>query len=338
LASQLELPPLAMMPLVGDDSGEIIPLMQTKGIAPAQFLDNDDASVQLLQEDQELPADAASVDSDAATTSQPVESPDETLPELQNESSAAVRSGDNGLVSGPEFGDPGAVEYYPGAWEDSEPCPECGGFHFRAHLNSSVAGKLSEKYEFSPRVILGFRDTGDLDGRVRLWHYGRDTSALGNGPIRVEFDVLDVEGTHLFAGRRSEVNLSAGLRLAGIDITDNDGDTAGADLLGMTFAAEGRTRLCSFHGGLVSWVYGGRVSILGGDWGAETGSDFLPGLTQDDNLVVHELLTGIDYAVRHGNYDLHARLGFEMQNWHSDALSPDSIGLIGPGFQFGAEF
>ena len=97
----------------------------------------------------------------------------------------------------------------------------------RAHLNSGVVGKLSEKYEFSPRVILGFRETGTIDGRVRLWHYGRDTTALGNGPIRVEFDVVDLEGTHLFTGRRSEILLSAGLRLAGIDITDDDNDTAG---------------------------------------------------------------------------------------------------------------
>jgi hypothetical protein len=57
---------------------------------------------------------------------------------------------------------------------------------------------------------------------------------------------------------------------------------------------------------------------------------------------VHELHAGVVYAVRHSDFDLHARFGFEMQNWHSDALSQnsghDSIGFLGPGIQVGAGF
>jgi len=40
--------------------------------------------------------------------------------------------------------------------------------------------------------------------------------------------------------------------------------------------------------------------------------------------------------------DIHARLLFEMQNWHSDVLAQDagleSIGIFGPALQLGAEF
>jgi hypothetical protein len=376
LASQLDLPPLPMMPLLGDSDPQLLSRSLPAAVATAQFVDNDDSTVQLLPEEglstEPSADDATSVNEDSAVPSG-TSSASEELPELSSEKQIGESSGDEQFIGGPEFGEPGVFGPHPGEWSDAVPCPECGGFHFssncgpsfggefghyahhqsqemchwfadvelnflRTHLNSGVVGKLSEKYEFSPRLILGFRKADMLDARVRFWHYGRDIEALGNGPIRVEFDVVDLEATHEFTGRRSEVLLSAGLRVAGIDITDNDEDRAGADLLGMTFAAEGRTRLCSFRDGLVSWVYGGRLSILGGDWGADAGHDFLPGLTQDDNLVVHELLTGIYYAVGHRDFDFHARLGFEMQNWHSDALSPDSIGLIGPGFQFGAEF
>ena len=49
---------------------------------------------------------------------------------------------------------------------------------FRTHLVDSPLGKLSEKYEFSPRVSLGFRDTGKLDGRARYWSYDHDTRVL----------------------------------------------------------------------------------------------------------------------------------------------------------------
>jgi hypothetical protein len=208
---------------------------------------------------------------------------------------------------------------------------------FRAHLVDTVLGKLSEKYEFSPRVTLGFRDTGKLDGRARYWSYDRGTRALAGGRVNVEFDVLDLEGIHLFLGRRSELQLASGLRLAAIDLTEG-GTTAGVNLLGVTFAADGRTCMCSFHDGLFTWVYGGRLSILGGDWGGESGNAFVTDLTQDDNVIVHEVHAGIDYAFCHGDFELHGRLGFELQNWHSDALAQNSIGIIGPSFLIGAEF
>jgi hypothetical protein len=154
-------------------------------------------------------------------------------------------------------------------------------------------------------------------------------------------DVLDIEATNLLASPRLEVLMGGGLRLAGIDVTDAFNRAAGADLLGMTAFAEGRTPLCTFQDGRIAWVFGGRLSILGGDWGGDAFNNFTGGSFQDDNLVVHELHAGVVYGVRQNEYDFHARLGFEMQNWHSDALSQtgsDSIGFLGPGIQVGAAF
>jgi hypothetical protein len=384
LASQLELPPQPLVPLLGESSdvsqidirnpaqrASMSPIVQ-----PAQFVDHDDATVQLLTEGGE--ASGATQQSpdvqDQSPEAAKTESPGEELPGMMGGGNATQSHRDLDVIGDSTVCDPGILEGYTAEWDGVGPCPECGGYHFspecgpefmgdfghsmrsgrkrparlfadvelnflRTHINGAAVGKLSEKYEFSPRVIIGFRETGLLDGRARFWHYDQEIPVLNGGSsIRVQFDVLDLEATQLFTGRRSEILVAGGLRLASIDLTDDDGDRAGADLLGITFAAEGRTWLGSFEGGRFALVYGGRLAVLGGDWGAELGSDFLPGLTQDDNVVVHELIAGIDYTVCHHNVDLHARLGFEMQNWHSDALSPDSIGVIGPGVQFGAEF
>jgi hypothetical protein len=384
LASQLDLPPRPLVPLLGEPGGN--PQISTRLsmlrapkpsiVRAVQFVDDDDGTVQLLPEGGESTSESHQ---DTAVPDQPptpgkTTSIGEELPGPLGRADATEAHRDFDLIGDPTFCDPEMVDAYAGEWGGTGRCPECGGYHLsaeceppfrgqlgygmrsrarpparlfadvelnflRTHLNGDAVGKLSEKYEFSPRLILGFRDTDVIDGRVRFWHYDQDTPVLNGGSaIRVQFDVLDLEGTQLFAGRRSEILVAGGLRLASIDLTDDDGDRAGADLLGITFAAEGRTWLGSFEGGRFALVYGGRLAVLGGDWGAELGSDFLSGLTQDDNVVVHELMAGIDYAVCHRDFDFHARLGFEMQNWHSDALAPDSIGVIGPGFQFGAEF
>ena len=50
---------------------------------------------------------------------------------------------------------------------------------YRVHMSDDVVGKLSEKYEFSPRFILDFRNIGPFDGRIRYWTYGRDTNVVG---------------------------------------------------------------------------------------------------------------------------------------------------------------
>jgi hypothetical protein len=212
----------------------------------------------------------------------------------------------------------------------------------RAHLMEEQFGKLSEKYEFSPRIIVGFTGLATLDGRARYWLYDRETQGVSDGAVRLEMDVLDLEATHNFAGRRSEVVLGAGLRLARIELTDEGNDDAGADLAGLTVAADGHTPLLTFKGGRLGWAYGGRLSILGGDWGGDDDNDFVDGRFRDDNVVVHELYAGIEFGHCFRNVDFHARLAFEMQNWHSDVLADsadtDSLGFIGPGIRIGAEF
>jgi hypothetical protein len=370
LASQLELPQQLLLPLVDERALAQGPADRDP-IQPVQFADGNDATVELLPENavtpqsadadktRELkdPSDSISLQGDA------IESRDEsTGPTMPPMTVLGDASSLHGTIGNEEL---------PSEWDFVEPCPQCDGYHvtpecnlefgghlgpwgqeksprsrlfmdvefnfFRTHIVDNPLGKLSEKYEFSPRVSLGFRDTGNLDGRARYWSYDHDTRTLSGSTINVQFDVLDLEGIHLFLGRRSELQLASGLRLASIDLSEG-GTTAGADLLGITVAADGRTCLCEFQDGLFTWVYGGRLSVLGGDWGGEAGNPFVTGRTQDDNVIVHELHAGIDYAICHGDFDLHTRLGFEMQNWHSDALAQTSIGIIGPNFLFGAEF
>ena len=403
LATQLELPPQPMYPLLPDAG---IPAYQPAGprsrqgalsdgpapsgfVQRAQFVDDDDTTVQLLPESEGAPSgDKSAVVNEATESIESAESmpadfelpgfppgmphSDEVIEEIPADSMS-----DRPISGHSTEYYPQALDAYPHGFDGMEPCPQCGGYHFssecgpyvghrhgrpfgskpskpctlfadleinfiRTHLPETAAGKLSEKYEFSPRLIFGFRDTGKADGRVRYWSYDRDTRVLAGTPIRVDFDVLDVEGTHSLMIHHSELTVGAGFRLAAIELTDDEGDTAGADLIGMTLSAEGRTPLFLIRGYRISGVYGGRLSLLGGDWGGDPGNDFTGGLVQDDNVVVHELQAGFDVATCYRDIDVHARLGFEMQNWHSDALGQnagtDSIGFLGPGLQIGAEF
>ncbi len=207
----------------------------------------------------------------------------------------------------------------------------------------NFAGQLSEKFEFSPRLIVGFEGTGKVDGRARYWHYGRSLKILDDDDsIRIDLDVLDLEATRTVPVGKSAFLLAAGLRLASLDLEDDDGDGAGTDLLGLTVAADFETLLCQVQRGQVFGVLGARLSILGGDWTQNGGNDFVPSDLQDDNVIVDELYAGIAYATCYRRLDVHAQLGFEMQNWHSDALAQfaggDSLGFVGPGIEIGAEF
>jgi hypothetical protein len=212
----------------------------------------------------------------------------------------------------------------------------------RLHLMENSVGKLSEQYQLSPRFIIGFEGGEISDGRVRYWTYDQETPLLDGGGVRFEFDVLDLEATQRFNIGRSAIVVGAGFRLAAINATDDDGFEVGADLFGMTVAADARTHICRFQDGVLAWVYGGRLSLLFGDWGGNPESDILEVSLQDDNVIAEELYGGIEYAWRYRRVHLRARLTFEMQNWHSDVLAQqsgtDSIGLLGPGVLLGAQF
>ena len=60
------------------------------------------------------------------------------------------------------------------------------------------------------------------------------------------------------------------------------------------------------------------------------------------NIFLGDDAFGVELARRCRAVDMHARLLFEMQNWHSDVLAQDAgletIGIFGPALQLGAEF
>jgi hypothetical protein len=381
LASQLELPPRPLTPIGNkdDDRYAVAPgagawrrsARSDDQVEPAQYVENDDASVQLLPDDVSIsdggaapsgnvmPLDGMSSGSEYPVYADPMGQP-----------------GMGGQMYGSPYEampyGPGGMMPYPG--QMMGPCPNCGRYHSgmdgsgqcssvggqgepdRAHLSADIElmmlrpqvsedaiGKLSENYQFSPRIILGLRGVGNFDGRVRFWHYDHESDLLGSSnDVRFNFDVLDIEALHRFEGRRSELALSAGVRLAGIHLKDPAGAKSGADFIGITAAGDGLTPLGRFPGGHVGLVYGARLSLLGGDWGGDDTSTFINHRVRDDNVLTHELYGGVEVARRVGFADVRARLLFEMQNWRSDVLTQDtgieSIGFFGPALQIGADF
>jgi hypothetical protein len=358
----------------GRASGSAGGELQSDGfVQQAQYADSDDTTVELLDEGEAIPESSGPVFQgpfpDGAVY------PDGGYPGYSNAMPQQMAPmGMDPSYCDPMYGCPQSYGGYPPGY-GMYPYPQGGGYHevagppqamgfiqpfaqppreqvhfyadmeinfFRAHVIEEQIGKLSEKYDFSPRFVAGFYGLGPVNGRARYWMYDHKTETTNDDDsFRLEFDVIDLEATHYFAGHRTEVVLGAGLRLARIELTDDDEDDAGCDLIGLTFAADGHTPIVSFEGGRFGLVYGGRLSILGGDWSGES-DDWLDHRIRDDNVVVHELHAGIECARCYRKVDLHARLVFEMQNWHSDVLSEstdtDSIGFVGPGVHIGAEF
>jgi hypothetical protein len=210
----------------------------------------------------------------------------------------------------------------------------------RPHLMENAIGKISEKYELSPRFIIGYDDAHGAGARVRYWLYGRWTPNLDDPDedIRFEMNVLDFEATKRFRTERADLIVAGGMRWADMEIALGDEDVQG-DMPGLTTAADLRISLCRDCRREWAVVGGARWSLLGGDW--EGSGGFIDPI-RDDNIVVQELYTGVEYYCTYGDYDLFARLKYEMQNWHSDAIAQgagtDSIGFLGPAFEFGLMF
>lgn len=387
LASQLELPPRQLAPM-DTGSGQYGSMRVAArgansarranldgGVEQAQYVDNDDSSVQLLPDDMPLPD--GSRPGPIAPIPLETMGPGSEYPMFPSQMGPPEMAGPG---FGPEYYGPmpygpGPMQPYQQPMMGMQPCPNCGRFQggpgfapnagygpscdqcqpkrsrftadvelnlLRPQFSEDVVGKLSEEYQFSPRIILAGRGLGNFDGRVRYWHFGRETDVLGGDDVRIKFDVLDIEATHEFAGRRSQLTLGGGVRLAGIHLTDINDEEAGSDFFGLTLAGDGLTPLGRFPGGHFGLVYGGRLSILAGNWGGDDNSLFVDEQERNDNVLVHELYAGVELARRFRNLDVHARLAFEMQNWHSDVLAEgadiESIGFLGPGFHIGADF
>jgi hypothetical protein len=384
LASQLELPPQPLRPMVGNPDDRYASAAGDPGtwrraaepqnaVQQVQYVDNDDSSVQLLPEEGSV-VDPSGM---AAGGMMPLDG----MPPTGQFPPYAEQVGPPPMV-GPMVPPNMPMQYPPGMMGYPTGCNEAPPrrarvsadielMMLRPQIAESAVGKLSEEYQFSPRIILGLEGAGNFDGRLRYWHYDRDSTVLGTNnnlgffppffilegdnvfnpalsaspsktSIRINFDVLDIEGLHHFEAGKSDLTLSAGLRLAGIHLRDTNFQECGTDLLGLTLAGDGMTPLGAFPAGHFGLVYGGRLSILGGNWGGDDNSLFVNHQTRNDNVLVHELYGGVELARRCNMVDIHARLLFEMQNWHSDVLAQDagleSIGIFGPALQFGAEF
>jgi hypothetical protein len=377
LASQLELPSQSqpLMPLIGEPGTEAVRIPYDRTVRQAQHVDSDDTTVELIEDGDPMPDGAVPVQGAVPMGAMPqgVVYPDGSYPMYGEMQPGVPMQGMPmpgmampGMHGDPMYCDPMTcgpqMAPYPGQFIGPESaafvqpyCPpqqqkqerphiyaDVDLMFLRAHLMEEGFGKLSEKYEFSPRFIFGFTDVGGLSGRIRYWTYGRENNVLNDGNVRLEFDVWDIEGTHHFIGRRSIVALAAGVRFAQINLSDQDDDEAGTDLLGLTMAADGFTPCFTSSAGSVGFVYGGRLSLLGGDWGHDVNHDFITDRHRDDNVVVHELYAGIECSRCYRSCNVHARLAWEMQNWHSDVISDstniDTLALVGPGLQIGAEF
>ncbi len=233
-----------------------------------------------------------------------------------------------------------------------DPCGDCFGnemgcgiyyaevqnMFMRAHVNNDVIGKLREKYEYSPRIVLGYEAPSGVGGRVRYWNYTRTTSTTSDlNSLRFDFDVIDVEGTSRFSSKRADLVLSGGLRWADMTINEDGSNKVDAEMPGITFAADVRAAFGSQWAG----VCGARWSMLGGDWGVYANNNFIEA-TRDDNVNVQEIYGGFEYRRHQRGGDVYARFVFEVQNWHSDALGAnadtDTFSFVGPGIHAGASF
>ncbi len=356
LASQLELPQQALLPMVNSSAERYAtatdatgawrrPAPSPSNIRQAQYVDNDDSSVQLLQE--ELPGGEST---EMATDSlMPLDGmqPVGQFPAYDEQVGPPVMVGPMSPPGMPMAYPPGVLGYPTGSMEEapgrSRFSADIELMMLRPQIAETAIGKLSENYQFSPRLILGVAGAGNFDGRLRYWHYDRNSDVLGaDGSIRLKFDVLDLEALHHFKPGKSDIAVSGGLRLAGIRLTDLESDECNTELLGLTMAADGLTPLGEFPGGHLGLVYGGRLSILGGHWDGDPTSQFVDARIRNDNVLVNELYGGVELARRLGNFDVRARLLFEMQNWRSDVLAQysgvESIGVLGPALQIGADF
>lgn len=210
----------------------------------------------------------------------------------------------------------------------------------RTHVSDQVVGKLREKYEWSPRAVIGYETPSGLGARGRYWNYTRTTTTVdGTDAIRLDWDVIDVEGTNRFSTRHGDIIVGGGFRWADLKIADGDEDEVDTEMPGITFAIDGRSVLCRGRHAEIAGVVGARWSILGGDW--EGDNDIIQE-TFDDNVTSREIYGGFELVCRKGNCDLYTRVVFEMQNWHSDALgensATDSISLVGPAIHGGITF
>jgi hypothetical protein len=218
---------------------------------------------------------------------------------------------------------------------------EVQNWWMRAHVMENARGKLSERFEYSPRIVIGYEDKDGIGGRIRYWHYDQVTENLTDPtlPIGFKMGVVDIEGTARFGTERAELVVSGGFRWTDARITLADAPVA-SDMPGITFAADLRVILCRECRWEWASIAGARYSLSGGDWEGAANGFLAP--NHDDNVTVNEFYGGFEYIQHNKGYDAFARIAFEVQNWQSDVASQtagaDSINFMGPGVHVGLIF
>jgi hypothetical protein len=199
--------------------------------------------------------------------------------------------------------------------------------------------------ELAPRFILGYDDA--VGARVRWWTFDRSVGLTNSNALvadtRLAFNVVDLEATTHVRSAGTDFLLSGGARIADIefdqylaafDWANYERTTMG----GLTLAAEGRTGLFANELWGMSFVYGGRLSLLKGDWQGDyevTPGFDIPLNTQNETFIATEVFTGVE--AHYGR--AFTRLSVEMQDWRGDAEPiGHNFGLTGLGFDVGYSF
>lgn len=211
-------------------------------------------------------------------------------------------------------------------------------------IQAPTAKTDGNDFGFSERVEAGYQFE-QCGLRARFWHFDDNYVVSPQYPrqLGIELDTLDFEATK----QVGDFAISGGIRVVDWRYTSTlinppfiePSYRALDDSYGVTLAAEGNTALCAGESWRLAAVYGGRISLLTGEWHADPGfSQSLVGYGRDTQDIL-ECWTGIE--ARYGC--AFARATLEMQRWQSNALQQDftyfgALGLLGIGTTVGVTF
>jgi hypothetical protein len=234
------------------------------------------------------------------------------------------------------------------AWAQNPPQP---GF-FVDNQVLWFDSRLTDDFELAPRLVFGYDDA--IGARVRYWSYDEGTFEIfGGGTLqernRLDFDVIDLEATTHLRREGHDFLFAGGARIAHIDrnnntigVLSNTTTFEKTTMGGVTLAAEGRTSIFAAESWGTAFVYGGRLSLLHGDWEGDNSDTMTPdtGLNvQNERFIVPEVFTGVE--LHYGN--VFTRMRVEMQDWQGGATETfttvnHNFGFTGYGVDLGVTF
>ena len=202
--------------------------------------------------------------------------------------------------------------------------------------------EITGDFELAPRFIAGYDNTVGM--RVRYWTYDHAAEVHRNHLThqRLDFDVIDLEATTHIRWEYTDFQFAGGARIAHIDHTTYrplsqpvpETDFEKTTMGGITAAGEGRTHLFRTDVCGAAFVYGGRLSMLQGDWEGNPGAASYN--VQNDRFIVPEVFTGVE--AHYGQ--VFARMTVEMQEWKGRdvGLASRNYGFTGYGVNLGYSF